>query len=104
MTLPRGGRIVSTEGTPRTWTLVECEGCGELLGVQDHLRIRSEHNDLADHCGQRPVEVIALEPVLDLLERALVEIGTDAEGAPWPVSREIEALLRAHGRLKGDDA
>jgi hypothetical protein len=49
------------------------------------------------------VEVIEKKPVLDLLHLAMNEIGTDAEGDPPPVSHEIAALLRAHGRLQTND-
>ena len=43
------------------------------------------------------VEVIEKDPVLNLLERAL---RCHTPGAGW--DRTIVALLRAHGRLKGD--
>jgi hypothetical protein len=45
--------------------------------------------------SDQPVAVVELEPVLDLLERAW--LGNLSGG----IGPEIEALLSAHGRLKG---
>lgn len=54
---------VSTPETPRTWTLVFCQDCGEMLGVQDHVRVRDEHFGYAGHRGMRFVEAYEAGPV-----------------------------------------
>jgi hypothetical protein len=35
-----------------------CDGCGEMLGVKNHIRVRSEHLNLTDHRGLRFVEYV----------------------------------------------
>lgn len=90
------------EGTPRTWTL--CPDCHFVLygeGSPCHCSIAGKVPPL--------VEVIELEPVLDLLEEAVGARMTLARmqecGLLEVRSLEAEdpgvALLRAHGRLKG---
>lgn len=85
------------EGTLRTWTLTIVRGCVGAVQAQPLLAYRD---------GER-IEVIELEPVLDLLERVEDWLQVpdyqryeDVVAAKTTLA-DVEALLRAHGRLKG---
>jgi hypothetical protein len=78
---------VSTEGTPRTWT---------LWRENYEWRVRAD-GDMPAIKSEPAVALIELVPVLDLLERHL-----PMDGKPrCAVDRETIALLQSHGRLKG---
>lgn len=49
--------------------LVFCDDCGEMLGVQDHIRIRAEHFERAGHRGQRYVRADYVTEGADALTR-----------------------------------
>lgn len=86
---------MTSEGTPRTWTLKR--RFGEPFKVEGP----------DDERG--PIKVIEAEPVLDLLERVrdwmVVYDQRSLEPIPEAlIDREaVDALLRAHDRLKGAD-
>jgi hypothetical protein len=88
---------VSAEGTPRTLTVrLDQSPWGECATAVD------PHGFTEQTKAQPLIEFIEKEPVLDLLERAVTRhrMGTE----PCDVCeahKEIEALLSAHGRLKG---
>lgn len=78
---------MSAEDTPRTWTLNFQNG---------HFFPLSQSKALTR------VEVIELQPVLDLLEGVTAISATLGEEAA--ALRDAETLLRAHGRLQTDDS
>lgn len=84
----------SAERTMERWRLVFCNDCGELLGVEDHIRIRDEHLGRAGHRGYRYEVVVPASSVLsppdgDLVERVaaamdpeLMAVDSDGEHDP----------------------
>jgi hypothetical protein len=77
------------EGTPRTWTLNPRMG---VIHVSSAPAGSPRDEDL--------VEVIEKEPVLDALEVAIGLL--DADMFDRSEIEPLRALLRAHGRLKGE--
>lgn len=97
--------------TPRTWTLVFCQDCGEMLGVQDHVRVRDEHFGYAGHRGMRFVEVVEKAPVdaererlLNLIEDLLITIKTSTVHGSLEFYDRAKGLLREYGRLGKEES
>lgn len=82
----------------RTWTLAPT-GMGTIV-------MHRQGNDWVTGIGGdtpgRPVEVVELDPVLDLLKR-LTELMPSHYAGPYREPfQEAEVLLIAHGRLSGE--
>lgn len=90
---------MSAEGTPRTWTLSEREPrLGATLASTEvgGIRVKPEHE--CSFSDEILTQVIELEPVLDLLARYA---GSTNPCVTYETSEATQALLAAHGRLKG---
>jgi hypothetical protein len=82
--MPDSTKTTGGAERPRTWTLEDIAG-------SDRMRVKPR--DEPSFAGITLVQVIELEPVLDLLERC--RINTD----PSSVLRDVETILAEHGRL-----
>jgi hypothetical protein len=103
---------MAAEATPRALTLVRLSNSDSWCIAAGDVEARPEGMvDVASGIiVVESVPVIEREPVLDLLEQIapLILKRVEGERAPCPCKnctalRQIEALLRTHGRLKGDD-